>query len=165
MNTSSQTVERERLERLQGDQHPSGSGGGRLSGCSRSVRPLTVKGARGPVSASGPPSCWTEEPTTTPGWSPWTTCRRPSSWPSTRAASFAPVTVAASRSLGTFSANSFLYGQSTALRRQEMLDRFQAWEANPKGPPSWRRQGVLFELATKFENASGEWTPTRPDEG
>jgi NTE family protein len=62
-------------------------------------------------------------------------------------------------------ANSLLYRQSTALRRREMVNRFEAWEdARKTGqpPPEWGRQGVLFGLATTFD-APDEWSNTRPE--
>lgn len=65
--------------------------------------------------------------------------------------------------------NSILYRQSTALRRREMVDRFQAWErAHAEGvkPPSWARRGVLFGLTTSFDErcpVSPEWAQDRPE--
>jgi NTE family protein len=61
--------------------------------------------------------------------------------------------------------NSLLYRQSTALRRREMVSRFQAFERARKqgqAPPEWGRQGVLFGLATTFDEPSREWTEGRP---
>jgi NTE family protein len=58
-------------------------------------------------------------------------------------------------------ANALLYRQSTGLRRRDMVERFEEWEANRDNPPSWGRQGVLFGLATKFEEATEEWASTR----
>lgn len=63
-------------------------------------------------------------------------------------------------------ANSLLYRQSTGLRRQEMVDRFQAFEkARRLGEPApdWGRQGVLFGLATTFDDPSPEWIDGRPE--
>jgi NTE family protein len=63
-------------------------------------------------------------------------------------------------------ANSLLYRQSTALRRREMVDRFQAFErarAQGQPAPEWGRQGVLFGLATTFEKPSADWIAGRPE--
>jgi NTE family protein len=64
-------------------------------------------------------------------------------------------------------ASSLLYRQSTALRRREMVARFKVWEeARKSGEPAppWGRRGVLFGLATTFqEPPSPEWTETRPE--
>lgn len=60
-------------------------------------------------------------------------------------------------------ANSLLYRQSTATRRREMVERFQAWERAQragKEPPSFARRGVLFGLATEF-SAAPEWVTSR----
>jgi len=62
--------------------------------------------------------------------------------------------------------NSLLYRQSTALRRREMVSRFQAFErARDQGqtPPEWGRQGVLFGLATTFDEPSPDWVGGRSD--
>jgi NTE family protein len=64
-------------------------------------------------------------------------------------------------------ANAILYKQSTGLRREFMVDRFQAWEqasANGQPPPSFGRQGVLFSLGTSME-ATDEWLEGRPEHG
>jgi NTE family protein len=61
--------------------------------------------------------------------------------------------------------NSILYKQSTGLRRQFMVDRFQAWEqavADKQTPPSFGRRGVLFNLATTMD-ATDEWLEGRPE--
>jgi NTE family protein len=63
-------------------------------------------------------------------------------------------------------ANAILYRQSTALRRREMVSRFQAFEEarQQRQPnPDWGRQGVLFGLATTFDDPNPEWTSDRPD--
>lgn len=58
-------------------------------------------------------------------------------------------------------ANSMLYRQSTALRTQEMVSRFMAWEratADPERPmPGNARPGVLFALATSFSKPRGKF--------
>jgi NTE family protein len=62
--------------------------------------------------------------------------------------------------------NSLLYRQSTALRRREMVSRFQAFEkarAQGQPTPEWGRQGVLFGLATTFDKPSPTWTEGRPE--
>ncbi|MEK6274347.1 MAG: patatin-like phospholipase family protein [Actinomycetota bacterium] len=62
--------------------------------------------------------------------------------------------------------NSLLYRQSTALRRREMVSRFQAFEkarAAGQPPPEWGRQGVLFGLATTFDEPSPKWIEGRPE--
>jgi NTE family protein len=62
-------------------------------------------------------------------------------------------------------ANAILYKQSTGLRRQFMVDRFQAFEQVPAGqtPPSFGREGVLFSLGTSMEEVPGEWAEGRPE--
>jgi NTE family protein len=62
-------------------------------------------------------------------------------------------------------ANAILYKQSTGLRRQFMVDRFQAFEHVPAGqtPPSFGREGVLFSLGTSMEEVPGEWAEGRPE--
>jgi NTE family protein len=62
-------------------------------------------------------------------------------------------------------ANAILYKQSTGLRRQVMVERFQVWEqareaATP--PPDFGRQGVLFSLGTEMR-AAEEWLDGRPE--
>jgi NTE family protein len=62
--------------------------------------------------------------------------------------------------------NAILYRQSTGLRRREMVSRFQAFEearAQGQPQPTWGRQGVLFGLATTFDDPNPEWTSARPD--
>jgi NTE family protein len=59
--------------------------------------------------------------------------------------------------------NSLLYRQSTALRRREMVARFQAFERARMQPPEWGRQGVLFGLATTFDTPSPAWVEGRPE--
>lgn len=62
--------------------------------------------------------------------------------------------------------NAILYRQSTGLRRREMVSRFQAFEkarAERKPNPEWGRQGVLFGLATTFDEPNPEWTTGRPE--
>jgi hypothetical protein len=47
-----------------------------------------------------------------------------------------------------------------------MIDRFKAFEkAKHEGqpPPEWGRQGVLFGLATIFDEPSAEWVEGRPE--
>jgi NTE family protein len=61
--------------------------------------------------------------------------------------------------------NSLLYRQSTALRMREMVGRFQAFEqARAQGQPipDWGRYGVLFSLATTFDQPAPEWVADRP---
>jgi NTE family protein len=63
-------------------------------------------------------------------------------------------------------ASSLLYRQSTALRRREMVGRFQVFEkARAQGlpAPEWGRQGVLFGLATTFDEPSPAWIEGRPE--
>ena len=60
--------------------------------------------------------------------------------------------------------NSLLYRQSTAVRNQELVERFRAWEAARElgfEPPSWARRGVLFGLSTTFARPNPEWADTR----
>jgi NTE family protein len=62
--------------------------------------------------------------------------------------------------------NSILYRQSTGLRRREMVSRFQAFERARREqlpPPEWGRQGVLFGLATTFDDPSPAWVEERPE--
>jgi NTE family protein len=62
--------------------------------------------------------------------------------------------------------NAILYRQSTGLRRREMVSRFQAFEkarAQGQANPDWGRQGILFGLATTFDEPNPEWTTDRPD--
>lgn len=62
--------------------------------------------------------------------------------------------------------NAILYRQSTGLRRREMVSRFQAFEEARKlgqPTPEWGRQGVLFGLATTFDEPNPDWTTGRPD--
>jgi NTE family protein len=62
-------------------------------------------------------------------------------------------------------ANAILYRQSTGLRRQVMVERFQVWEqAQQAGTPAPRfgRQGVLFSLGTRMR-VSDEWEEGRPE--
>lgn len=65
-------------------------------------------------------------------------------------------------------ANSLLYRQSTALRRRDMVGRFQVWEEardRHQPAPKWGRQGVLFGLATTFDGPppNPEWVAGRPE--
>jgi NTE family protein len=63
-------------------------------------------------------------------------------------------------------AESLLYRQSVVLRERDMVERFKVWEqARHEGttPPEWARQGVLFSLATTFDNPSPEWADDRPE--
>jgi len=63
-------------------------------------------------------------------------------------------------------ADSLLYRQSVVLREREMVERFKAWEqARREGvtAPPFARQGVLFSLATTFDNPSPEWAVDRPE--
>ena len=58
-------------------------------------------------------------------------------------------------------ANALLYRQSTAIRRQLMVERFKAWEQardRKERAPEWGRQGVLFSLASDLPNVSPKWT-------
>jgi NTE family protein len=62
-------------------------------------------------------------------------------------------------------ANAILYKQSTGLRRQFMVDRYQALEqalAANQPPPSFGRLGVLFSLGTSMD-VTDEWAEGRPD--
>ena len=62
-------------------------------------------------------------------------------------------------------ANAILYRQSTGLRRQVMVERFQVWEEAQKAgtpPPRFGRQGVLFSLGTQMR-VSDEWAEGRPE--
>jgi len=62
-------------------------------------------------------------------------------------------------------ANAILYRQSTGLRRQFMVERFQAWEnavADGQAPPGFGRRGVLFSLGTTMD-ATDEWREGRPE--
>lgn len=61
-------------------------------------------------------------------------------------------------------AQSLLYRQSTAVRRRELVARFQAWEAAARSgadAPEWARRGVLFGLASTVQ-ASDDWTAAHP---
>lgn len=64
--------------------------------------------------------------------------------------------------------NSLLYRQSTGLRTQWMVDRFEASEqaARAKLPaPSWGRQGVLMTLASQITgSAATQWRSSFPEE-
>jgi NTE family protein len=58
-------------------------------------------------------------------------------------------------------ANALLYRQSTAIRRQLMVERFKAWEQardRKEPPPEWGRRGVLFSLASDLPKVSPTWT-------
>lgn len=62
-------------------------------------------------------------------------------------------------------ANAILYKQSTGLRRQFMVERFEVWEhAQKTGTPipSFGRRGVLFSLGTKMR-VTDEWLDGRPE--
>jgi NTE family protein len=62
-------------------------------------------------------------------------------------------------------ANAILYKQSTGLRREYMVDRFQAWEqakAAGQTTPSFGRRGVLFSLGTTMD-VTDEWREGRPE--
>ena len=62
-------------------------------------------------------------------------------------------------------ANAILYKQSTGLRRQFMVDRYQAREqalAANQPSPSFGRLGVLFSLGTSME-VTDEWAEGRPE--
>jgi NTE family protein len=62
-------------------------------------------------------------------------------------------------------ANAILYKQSTGLRRQYMVERFQAWEQardSGQAPPAYARRGVLFGLGTDMD-ATEEWLDGRPE--
>jgi NTE family protein len=62
--------------------------------------------------------------------------------------------------------NSLLYRQTIVLREREMVERFKAWEQARRAgvePPSWARQGVLFSLATTFDDPSPDWARDRPE--
>ena len=63
-------------------------------------------------------------------------------------------------------ANAILYKQSTGLRREFMVDRYQAWEQATTAhqtPPSFGRLGVLFSLGTSIEQLPDEWAEGRPE--
>ena len=56
--------------------------------------------------------------------------------------------------------SAMLYNESSAVRMQNMLERFKAFEAareENSSPPDWARQGVLFGLATTTDPPPG-WT-------
>lgn len=63
-------------------------------------------------------------------------------------------------------ANAILYKQSTGLRREFMVDRFQAREqavAAGQTPPDFGRLGVLFGLGTTMDDVPEEWAAGRPE--
>ena len=63
-------------------------------------------------------------------------------------------------------ANAILYKQSTGLRREFMVDRYQAWEQATlahQTTPSFGRLGVLFSLGTSMEKVPEEWAESRPE--
>jgi NTE family protein len=54
--------------------------------------------------------------------------------------------------------SAMLYNESSAVRMQNMLERFKAFEAAREAntpPPEWARQGVLFGLATTTSPPAG----------
>ena len=60
-------------------------------------------------------------------------------------------------------AQSLLYRQTTALRRRELVDRFQAYERAPDDPPDWGRRGVLFQLTTTVDpGLAADWYAVNP---
>lgn len=60
-------------------------------------------------------------------------------------------------------AQSLLYRQTTALRRRDMVERFQAYEQSPDDPPSWGRRGVLFQLSTTMDSRlAPDWAAAHP---
>ncbi len=62
--------------------------------------------------------------------------------------------------------SSLLYRQTISLRHRDMVERFQAWERATRAgraPPDWARRGVLFGLATTFDDRlSEEWAAHSP---
>jgi NTE family protein len=62
--------------------------------------------------------------------------------------------------------NGLLYRQTTALRMNELVERFQAWEQSRTAgapPPPWGRRGVVAGLASTVTGVPPAWLAGRPE--